>query len=178
VHPEQVAAAEARGLVNVPALAAACTALRFPFFLALAIVEKESRGRNVYGNDAGDAMAGRGEVTEANFAEFRRMVDAGRRSNGVGPMQITFRGYFPMAEARGLRLWIPADNMLFGIGILADKYNALRRAGKSPRDAFRETARSYNAGAQGAEAYAADAVAKAEAWLAVVGNSDAPGVSL
>lgn len=160
-------------------MAAACSKLAFPFAFGLAIMQKESGGRNVYGNDTGGALAGQGEVTEANYQEFRRLVLTELyKSNGVGPMQVTYRGYFPTMEGRGLRPWVPADNILFGVEILHFRYQQGVKAGKPPRDAFWESARAYNAGSRGGETYADDAVAKARAWLAIVGNTDQPTVTL
>jgi hypothetical protein len=174
----QVRAAEQAGIANAWDFARACARTGLPFYLGLAILDKESRGRNVYGHDVGGAMSGAGEVTEANYREFRRLVDAGHKSNGVGPMQITYRGYFPMADNEGLRLWVPAENMLFGCRILARALTVQLAKGKPLADAFWETARAWNAGATGGQAYAHDALSKARTWLAVVGNADAPNFTL
>ena len=191
----QIRAAQQAGMLSVRELAAACAATKLPFAFGLAIMQKESSwtvdgvhlpgGLNIYGHDPGGACyvpppAVR-YVTEENFTrEFRPAVDAGGKSNGVGLFQITYRGYFPLADAAGLKLWVPADNALFGVGILARGFARQRAAGKSVRDAFWETARAYNGGSDPTKgtAYADDALAKARAWLQVVGNTDAPHITL
>jgi hypothetical protein len=118
--------AEKQGLHNVPAAIKAATEVGLPLAAAFAVLQKESGGRNIWGNDRGGVFAGSGnrEVTEATYREFRRRIDAGERSNGCGPTQITWPGYFPLAERQGLKLWIPLDNMRFGFRILLDHYNA------------------------------------------------------
>ena len=107
-------------LQNVPAAAAAADATRVPFFLICAVLDLESEGRNVYGNDAGGALGGfPGPVDASTYAVFRWLVfDRGQTSNGVGPMQLTWPGFFEDMEKRKLRPWQPADNVLYGAGLL------------------------------------------------------------
>lgn len=162
VTAEQIAAAEESGLTNVAALAAACDHYGFPFHLACTILDKETRGANIYGHDKGGAFTVFGkniDVTEANYREFRRLVDAGHTSNGVGPMQLTWRGFFPEMEKQGLKPWVPAENILYGVGLLA---------GYLKKSDFWHTAKSYNGGAS----YADDAVKRAVKWLTLVGKDD------
>jgi hypothetical protein len=162
---------------NLDHLRTACDAAAFPFALGLALMEKESRGRNVYGADAGGALSGyKGEVSPGSYDVFLWLLGrTGSVSNGVGPLQLTYRGYHvgpASLTAKGLRGWDPADSILYAIrDVLAP---ALRRqaATKLARAAFRETARAYNAGATGGEAYADDALAKADEWTGIVGTSD------
>jgi hypothetical protein len=168
VSPEQILAAQAKGLINVVPLAKACDRYGFPFYLACVILEKETRGQNVFGHDKGGAMYGAGEVTEAKYREFRRLIDSGQTSQGVGPMQITWKGYFPVMEADGLKPWLPADNILFGVGILSRSLQRGLEQGLSLEKAFWLAAKSYNGNAS----YADDAVAKAKVWLAAVGDDD------
>ena len=58
------------------ALAAACDTYDFRFYLACAILQKESGGRNIYGHDRGGVFTTTDgsniEVTKANFTEFCR----------------------------------------------------------------------------------------------------------
>lgn len=126
---------------NSEALVRAAVTVGIPVWIAAAVIEKESRGANVYGNDRGGVYSeGRGRppgglVTAENFPEFERRVRNGETSNGVGPAQITFPGYFPQARTRGLKLWVPFDNMRLGFEIMrgylgGDYSNAsIRRAG-------------------------------------------------
>jgi LysM repeat protein len=90
---------------------------------ALAMIQKESGGRNVWGSDVGGTNSGKkGNVTEVDFKAFAKKVAAGAKSNGVGVAQITYPAYFPMAENQGIKLWLPYDNALFGFRILRSNY--------------------------------------------------------
>lgn len=113
-----------------------------PLAVAAALLEKETGGANVFGHDAGGAMYGAGEVTEENFREFLAQVRAGATSNGVGPLQITWPGYLDDAEARGIRLWVPAENIAYGLGIIATLLN-----GREDDDAIRAAGEAYNGNA-------------------------------
>jgi hypothetical protein len=118
-------------------------------------MEKESRGRNVYGNDDGGALAGfPGAPNRSNYAVFRWLVfHEGQKSNGVGPAQITFKGHFTRMEAEGLRPYNVADNLLYGFGVFK---GYLDGAGGDISDA----GTAYN----GARTYGDDLAVKAAAW--------------
>lgn len=126
VTPKRIAIAKQAGLWNVDAAAVACREAGLPFFAACALLEKESGGRNVYGNDKGGVLSGFPlQVNADNFAAFRwEVVDRGRTSNGVGPCQITYRGFFHEMEKRGLKPYDVHDNMLFGFDLLRRHYEA------------------------------------------------------
>lgn len=116
--------AEDFGLVNVDAALAAAKATGFPIAAALALVQMESGGANVYGGDAGGyfSQTPRKRVTEANYAEFYdAVINKGKKSNGVGPLQITYKAFHPDAKAKGLELWKPEDNFRYGFA-LAESY--------------------------------------------------------
>jgi hypothetical protein len=172
VSAVQIIAAQAKGLINVTGLAKACDTLKFPFYLAATILDKETDGRNIFGHDKGGAFSdptgANIEVTEERYREFRRLIDGGMTSNGVGPMQITWKGYFPVMEADGLKPWIPADNILFGVSILAASLKVGLDQGLTLEKAFWNTAKSYNGNAS----YADDAVTRARTWAVTVGTSD------
>lgn len=168
----QIAQAKKHGLINVEALAKACDSYRIPFYFACTILDKETDGRNIFGHDKGGAFSGPSsvniEVTEARFKEFKRLVlpnfpktTGGKTSNGVGPMQITWKGYFPDAEKQGFKLWIPADNIMFGVQILARNWRA-------NGGSIYKTAKAYNGGA----AYGTHAVLLAKTWKKRVGTAD------
>lgn len=108
-----------RGLSNVDAIWDTSARASLPFYIACALMQKESGGRNVYGRDQGGALAGfPGGVNRGNWEVFRWLVfDQGMQSNGVGPAQITFKGYFTQMEAEGLRPYNLRDNMLKGFTI-------------------------------------------------------------
>lgn len=164
VTEQQIQAAQ-NYLINVPALAAACDRYGLPFYVACTILDKETDGRNIYGHDRGGAMSGPSslnvEVTEANYRQFRKLIDAGKTSNGVGPMQITWKGYFPDMEKQGLKPWIPADNILYGVSILA-------RTWQSSRGSVYAVGKAYNGNAS----YGTSAAALALVWKRRVGTAD------
>lgn len=147
--------AEAFGLVNVEQIWIQAARVELPFYIACAIMEKESGGRNVYGHDEGGALSGFPEgVNRSNFAVFRWLVfDRGQQSNGVGPAQITFKGHFSVMEAEGLKPWNVADNLFYGFRLfknyLVDADGSIAIAGKW-----------YN----GSSEYGIDLANKAAAW--------------
>lgn len=175
VSPLQIIQAQAQGLVNVIGLAAACDRHKFPFYLACTICDKETDGRNIYGHDVGGIFTGPSniniEVTEANYQEFLRRLAAGERSNGVGVFQLTWKGYHigpDSVTARGLKAWVPADNIFYGVSILSASLKRGLDEGLTLEKAFWNTAKAYN----GNDSYADDAVVKARTWAATVGSSD------
>jgi hypothetical protein len=153
------------GLVNVSSLVTAAGRIGLPLHIAAAFAEQESGGQNIYGHDAGGVFAKppgvNVAVTKENYAEFfQKVVVQGKRSNGVGPMQITYPGYFPLADKQKLRLWMPLDNYLFGLGVisgfLATSYTdtSINRAGQR-----------YNSGSPtGAPDYGSSVVKRATRW--------------
>ena len=117
------------GLRNAEALVRAADDVGLQLHIAAALAEKESGGRNIYGHDAGGALSTKtgpvsigGEtyprggdipVTEANFTEyFLPAVLAGKISNGVGPLQITYPGYFK--QRPDYPWWDPYKSALVG----------------------------------------------------------------
>lgn len=123
VRQRQVAGAY---LSNVEILAVAAAKVGIPFYAACALVDMESEGKNVYGHDAGGALSGYpGEVNAENYAVFRWLViDKKGRSNGVGPCQLTWRGFFPDMESKGLKPYDVHDNMVYGLGLFWGYYKA------------------------------------------------------
>lgn len=143
------------GLFNVSSLWSAAEAADVPFHVACALMEKESHGRNVYGNDAGGMLAGFPEpVTMHNFRAFWWMVEErGHQSNGVGPAQLTSRGLLRNMLSQGLRPWVPYDNMLFGLTLI-------RRFHREEDGSWLSAGRRYN----GSTAYGIDLVEKIREW--------------
>lgn len=149
-------------LDNAGPAALACRKAKLPYFAACALLDQESEGRNVYGSDKGGALAGFPfEVNLDNFRVFRWMVlSMGQRSNGVGPCQITYKGYFNVMQGRGLQPWVPHDNMLFGFELLQGNY---LKAGKS----WARAGAIYNGGPNPnatALGYGRDFAAKVALW--------------
>lgn len=135
VTPARIAVATEHGIHNAATAAIACRDAGLPFYVACALLEKESGGRNVYGHDKGGVLSGYlGRVNRSNFLAFHHeVVKRGNTSNGVGPCQITYAGprradgtrdggYFRQMFERDLLPWEPLDNMFFGFGILAGHY--------------------------------------------------------
>lgn len=111
------------GLDNVDQIAIACREAGVPFAVACALMEQETMGRNEYGHDEGGALSGFPlEVNADNYAVFRWEVFTQKKtSNGVGPAQITWPGFFTDMERKGLKPYVPHDNILYGLQIF--KYN-------------------------------------------------------
>lgn len=108
-----------------------------PWWAALACLWMETgfEGANIYGNDAGGACSGWGEVTKENFEnDFWPVVSNWGTSNGVGPLQVTYNGYFIQDPNRAW--WDPEKSSEVGCTILrdliayeGDSYEDLRRVG-------------------------------------------------
>lgn len=160
---------------NATAIEAAIAEVGVDRALACAVVEKETNGRHVYGNDTGGVFSTPGApdlaVTAANFAEFERRVLAGEKSNGVGIMQITYAGpkradgtrdggFFRVAREQGLDLSGPRENVVFGLGLVRDY---LKAAGGVPTQAAVEAVgKRYN----GATTYGASLWLVYQKWVA------------
>lgn len=123
----------AKHIQNADIAAVACREAELPYFVACALLEKESGGRNVYGHDRDGALSGfPGQVNRGNYAVFRWMIANGWDSNGVGPCQITYPGFFDQMEDEGLSPWNVHHNMLFGFRLLKgyyDKHSSWATAG-------------------------------------------------
>jgi len=161
----RVEAAKKAGIQNAELAARACRKAGLPFWVACALLEKESHGRNVFGHDQGGAGWPGQPVTKERFQQFYREVLNGATSNGVGPCQITWAGsliqgkrdggYFREMLEMGLDPWDPEENMVFGFALLRKHYNALD-------DSWRAAGTAYN----GRASYGADFLAKAKEWKA------------
>lgn len=164
----KISRAEDLGLANVDKIALACREAGVPFYVACALFEKESGGRNVYGHDVGGALSGFPlEVNEHNFAVFRWLVVVkGQISNGVGPSQITYAGslkggkrdggYFREMEAAGLDPWDVHDNMLKGLQILRGHF--------AHSSSWRDAGTAYN----GHSSYGIDLEKRIAGWRKVL----------
>lgn len=107
----------AAGVENAAAIVAASNNTGLPLGVAMGMIMKETGGANIYGHDAGGACCGWGQVTEDNFrGSFLPVVLAGGTSNGVGPTQITYPGYF--RQNPGYPWWDPYSNCVVGFNLL------------------------------------------------------------
>lgn len=118
------------------AVLAAADSVGCPWWAALACLWMETGeyGANIFGHDAGGAYCGGGEVTEEKFRDFYAQISAGATSNGVGPLQVTYPGYFLNDPDRAW--WDPQASSEVACGILrdliaseGDDYESLRRVG-------------------------------------------------
>lgn len=118
------------------AVLAAADSVGCPWWAALACLWMETGeyGANIFGHDAGGACCGAGEVTEEAFRDFYAQISAGATSNGVGPLQVTYPGYFFNDPDRAW--WDPQASSEVACGILrdliaseGDDYESLRRVG-------------------------------------------------
>ena len=160
VTPQQIEAAKVAGLTNVETAAAASEATGLPFYILCAILEKESGGRNVYGHDQGGALSGfPGEVTQGNFEVFRWLIDNGHTSNGVGPMQLTWKPFFDQMDEKALLPWNVYDNMVFGADVFKGYYDTYRQT-LTEREAIRQAGRKYN----GSDSYGDSLVEISDEW--------------
>lgn len=171
VTAEQIQIAKGKGFHFVDEIAKACDATDTHFYLALAMLEKETgTGRNVYGHDAGGALSGfPGTVNKDNYAVFKWLVfTKGQTSNGVGPSQLTFKGFFTDMESKGLKPYDPADNIAYGVKLIGDYYRAARNAGLSVEAAIKKAGTRYN----GSSSYGDRLLPIALRWREVVGRAD------
>jgi hypothetical protein len=159
------------GFVNVELMGAANNRVSGRFYLTISMFEKETRGRNVYGHDAGGALSGfPREVNEENFRVFEWLVfTKGQDSNGVGPSQITSKGLLTDMKTVGLKPWVPADNIFYGAKLITGYYrNARDIQNLDVWESVRYAGRRYN----GASAYGDSLVTIAKKWREILGNAD------
>jgi hypothetical protein len=139
------------------AIAATRAGLGYAAACAL-LMQETGGGRNVYGHDP-TIFIGAGEVTEANYAEYKALRDSTGKSQGVGPTQLTWKGYQDQADALG-GCWKPLINMLVGFGIIV----GYQKAGLS----WHETWKRYN----GSDAYADQMVTRQAQWKALLNSKE------
>ena len=170
VSSDQIAKAKATGLQNVESAARIANETGNKFYHLCALLEKESGGQNVYGHDAGGALSGFPKpVNEHNYEVFRWLVfDKGQTSNGVGPMQLTFKGFFTDMEKQGLRPWDAYENITYGAKLWLRYYRAARNGGDTRDQAIVSAGKQYN----GSAAYGDRLLVIMDKWLGIVGNSD------
>lgn len=92
--------------------------------LAIAMLEQESDGENVFGHDP-TIFIGAGQVTRDKYMEYRRQrrASGNRLMQGVGPMQLTWWEFQDGADKMG-GAWIPKYNIRYGFHRLADLIDA------------------------------------------------------
>ena len=152
-----------------------------PFYVVCAFLMQETNGgNNIYGHDVRlvgttkvpQPFYGHGEVTQTNYAIYkgerdRLLKEPGygyRRSQGVGPMQLTYWSIQDEADAAG-GCWQPWVNITTGIKIIKSYYDTARQLGKSDKDAWHYAALKWN----GKESYAVAMDALFAKWKPLVG---------
>ena len=164
----------AGGLTNADLIVQAATATGIPLAILAAMVQKESGGQNIYGRDGKDT-ASPGvyandyplQVTKENFTEFRAAVLAGQKSNGVGPSQITYPGYWK--QYPDYPFWDVLANLKFGATLLMDLLD-----GDTSDASISSAGAHYNGGTspnEKAVAYGADLLTKTITWRARLVNT-------
>jgi hypothetical protein len=173
VTADQITAADTV-LDNVAAAAEVADEIGITFYQLCALLEKESHGRNVYGGDVGGTFERfRDPVTECNWRGFRHeVITLGKRSNGVGPAQLTYKGFFADMEAKGLKPWVPKDNILYGAGLYWSYFVACRAEGWSMKSSIRRAGTKYNTGEYGFAAYGDRLFELTVKWRELVGIAD------
>jgi hypothetical protein len=113
-------------LQNVSVIYAEANEVGLHLPVACALMQKESGGANIYGNDEGGMLQGFPDlVNKDNWEAFWWMVShKGHQSNGVGPSQITSRGLLQSMLDKGLKPWSIGDNMKFGFTRLLDYHDS------------------------------------------------------
>jgi len=170
VTADQIGKAQAVGLHNVDVAARVANETGNKFYHVCALLEKESGGRNVYGHDVGGTLSGfpRG-VSKDNYEVFYWLVitKAGR-SNGVGPMQLTFKGFHTDMISKGLKPYDPYDNITYGAKLWRDYYRLYRTQGFSRDQSIKMAGERYN----GAAEYGERLLVIMDKWFKIVGNDD------
>jgi hypothetical protein len=146
-----------RGLHNPTHIYDSSLSAQCDLAAACALMQKESGGNNVYGNDPGAMAEGfTAPPNEDNFALYWFMVIArGATPNGVGPSQITSPGLIQEMINQGLKPYDIQHNMIFGFQKIQSY-----RAASTTNHPWRDAALRYN----GSTAYADDFVAKRDQW--------------
>jgi hypothetical protein len=170
VSNDQIIKAKNEGLANLETAAVVCDETGAKFYHLCALLEKESGGHNVYGHDAGGALAGfPGTVNKGNYEVFRWLVFVKlQTSNGVGPMQITAKSLLADMEKIGLKPWDAHDNMTYGSQLWIGYYAAARNSGLGVHDAIAKAGAAYN----GSTAYGLRLLELMIKWRGIVGSSD------
>jgi len=123
--------------------------------LALAMIEQESGGRNVFGHDP-TIFSGAGYVTKNKYLAYRaaRRRSGNRLMQGVGPMQLTWWETQDRADALG-GCWRSRINIRTGFITLAALIHA---------HGEREGIARYNGSGPRAQEYARSVLAKRARW--------------
>jgi hypothetical protein len=122
--------------------------------LALALVERESDFRNVFGNDLVTSPQARGgRVTRGRYRLYRDLRERGYGAQGIGLTQLTWPSFQDAADGIG-GCWKPRCQLRVGFDVLAEHIRTRgERAGLA----------AYTGGAR-ADRYAAQVLDGALRW--------------
>ena len=162
------------GVQNADAIVRAANDEGLPLGIAVALIMKESGGKNIYGHDRGGVLSVPGElqVTEDNFGnQFLPAVLGGATSNGVGLTQITYPGYF--RQNPSLAWWDPYTNARFGFNLIKGYLN-----GHYDDAALVAAGSTYNSGSPtGNPAYGRTFRDLAVEWTAKLSGASTPAAA-
>ena len=133
-------------------LAARATGLSLPLGCAV-LMQETGGGINEFGHDP-TIFVGAGTVTKAKYLAYRAERDRTGKCQGVGPMQLTSKGYQDAADTDG-GCWRPLVNIRQGFAVLAANIR---------RDGLHDGVRAYNGSGPAAEQYAYRVIARAEGY--------------
>lgn len=165
IAPVAIARARAHGC-KLPRIAwAEAKRAGIPFTLLLAVLDQESGGgANEFGHDP-TIFVGAGAVTRAKYLVYRELRDRTGLMQGVGAMQLTWRGYQDAADALG-GCWKAACNVAIGAHVLAANIR---------RDGLHAGIAAYNGTGPAAEHYADQVLERMKRWTTII---NAPIVKL
>jgi hypothetical protein len=155
-HVRAAVIARRAGIRNALAVVQEAHAAGVPVSLALAVVEQESGGRNVFGHDPTSSVPAGwkgGRVTRARYLQYKRNRASGGMQ-GVGPFQLTWWEFQDRADLMG-GCWVPRNNIRVGLQIL--------RANIAKHGRFAGIA-AYNGSGDAAQNYARSVEARASVW--------------
>ena len=131
-----------------------------PYYIACAFLMQEtSGGKNIFGHDP-TIFVGAGQVTKEKYLRYKReRGSVAARSQGVGPMQITYWSLQDECDDLG-GCWKPTINIYYGLTLI--------RQFMDSGITLKEVARKYNGGPGAkpptAEVYAAQMVERFDYW--------------
>ncbi len=154
----------------------ACEKHNLPIAAGMALIQKETGFRNVWGHDRAvgqraqlgfkysgiaDSLAGE-KVKKKDYLNYKRNRSVSG-AQGVGPAQLTFGGFQDQADKLG-GCWKPAANIMVGVGVLAGNYHKNMRAGMDRSRALQLAAQAYNGSGPAAEKYGRDYMVLYDVW--------------
>lgn len=155
----------ANGVIRASEVVELAGAAGLDLAAAATLLEKESGGgHNVWGHDAvntGGLYVKGSVVTQGAYMAYKAQR-AHLGSQGVGPCQLTWRGFQDQADVLG-GCWDWRSNVTVGFRTLASLIQ-----GKGMRDGFR----AFNGAGPAAEKYANDAMGRYAAWRARLSGAE------